>query len=178
MRRAGNINVHLLTVTAVALCTFNSAMGCLMSYNIIQTHFRIKIHNNNTNLQSSLLTLILRFTHGHYETKLSPRTQESRYANKIAKTKRARLKNPESKLSSRNFFRKWEISQWKKSQFIFFCKNYFQKLNFIQETYLTFDLNFYNKKVRAYYNKKVESAWCVFLDLAPNRRAWLRGLLI
>ena len=38
------------------------------------------------------------------------------------------------------------------------CKNYFQKLNFIQETYLTFDLNVYNKKVRAYYNKKVESA--------------------
>ena len=141
--------------------------GCIMHiqfrhrlpYNI-QTDIKIKIHNNNTNLRSSLLTLILRFTHGHYETKLSPRTQESRYANKIAKTKRARLKNPESKLSSRNFFRKWEISQWKKSQIKKFSKNYFQKLNFIQETYLTFYLNVYSKKVRAYYNKKVESAWC------------------
>ena len=45
-----------------------------------------------------------------------------------------------------------------KSQIFIFCKNYFQKLNFIQETYLTFDNNVYNKKVRAYCNKKAESA--------------------
>ena len=111
--------IMLLNVNAHAACRLyqrsssDRDCGCIMhiqlrhglSYNI-QTDFRIKIHNNNPNLRSLLLTLILRFTHGHYETKLSPRTQESRYANKIAKTKRARLKNPESKLSSRNFFRK------------------------------------------------------------------------
>ena len=85
MRRAGYINVHVLTVTAVALCTFNSAMCCLIIY--IQIRHSNRNPNKNHNLQSMLLTLILRFTHGHYETKLSPRTQKSRYANKIAKKK-------------------------------------------------------------------------------------------
>ena len=114
-----SMRIMLLNVNAHAACRLyqrsssDRDCGCIMhiqlrhglSYNI-QTNFRIKIHNNNPNLRSLLLTLILRFTHGHYETKLSPRTQRTRYANKIAKKKRARLKNPESKLSSRNFFRK------------------------------------------------------------------------
>jgi hypothetical protein len=88
-----------------------------------------------------------------YYRELNNRNMQSKLLEKKSQVEKSRIQT-----AIKKFLQKMRNFSKKRVRFLFFCKKYFQKLNFIQETYLAFDLNVCNKKVRAYYNKKVESA--------------------